>query len=91
VTSNSFEDGPDVFGAYASLSEQETAQPIDFDYTSLVTSAWAAGGIVSPAPDLHALFMAVFDGQVVSPTSLSARRHLKQELSGDARSGTGSR
>jgi D-alanyl-D-alanine carboxypeptidase len=66
-----FEDGPGAFGAYVSLSEQEPAEPINFDYTPIATSAWAAGGIVSTAPDLHTLFTALFDGQIVSANSLA--------------------
>lgn len=65
------EDGPDVFGAYASLSAQEPARPVDFDYTSLATSEWAAGSMVSTALDLHALFAALFAERVVSAGSLA--------------------
>jgi D-alanyl-D-alanine carboxypeptidase len=67
-----FEDGPGAFGAYVSLSEQESVEPISFDYTSkIATSAWAAGGMVSTAPDLHTLFTALFDGQIVSADTLA--------------------
>jgi D-alanyl-D-alanine carboxypeptidase len=65
-----FEDGPGVFGAYASPSPDEPAEPISFDYTSLVTSTSAAGGVVSTARDLHTLFTALFEGRVVSADSL---------------------
>jgi D-alanyl-D-alanine carboxypeptidase len=66
-----FEDGPAVFGAYVSLSPGEPAEPVDFDYTSIATSTSAAGGIVSTALDLHTLFTALFEGQIVSAGSLA--------------------
>jgi D-alanyl-D-alanine carboxypeptidase len=66
-----FEDGADPIGAYASFSPREPAQPIAFDFTSIATSAWAAGGVVSTARDLHILFTGVFDGQIVSPERLT--------------------
>ena len=65
-----FEAGPDPFGAYTSLSGSPA--PIDFDYTSIETDAWTAGAMVSSARDLHTLFTAVLDGQVISPASLAA-------------------
>ncbi len=66
-----FEDGPGAFGAYVSLSPDQPAEPIDFDFTSITTSTSAAGGIVSTAPDLHTLFTALLDGQVVSADTLA--------------------
>lgn len=64
------EEGPAPFTAYTSVSG--TLKPIDFDYTSIATGAWAAGAIVSSPGDLHTLFVALFDGQIVSASSLAA-------------------
>jgi D-alanyl-D-alanine carboxypeptidase len=77
-----FERGPAVFGAYTTSSEAQPAHPIDFDYTSLATSAWAAGGMVSTALDLHRLFTGLFEGQVVSP-------HILTEMLENTRHATG--
>lgn len=66
-----FDVGPDPLGAYVTMSDDERAEPIDFDYTSLATSAWASGGMVSTAQDLHALFTGLFDGQLISAGSLA--------------------
>lgn len=77
-----FDNGPAVFGAYAFLSEAGPARPIDFDYTSLATSAWAAGSVASTAPDLHSLFTAMFEERVVSADSLT-------EMIGNPRDGVG--
>ncbi len=64
-----FEDGPAPFGAYTSLFGP--TEPLDFDYTSIATIAWAAGSVVSSAKDLHLLFTAMFDGTLISADSLA--------------------
>ncbi|MGI9612108.1 MAG: serine hydrolase domain-containing protein, partial [Acidimicrobiales bacterium] len=64
------EEGPAPFTAYTSASG--TLEPIDFEYTSIATGAWAAGAMVSSPGDLHTLFTALFDGQIVSASSLAA-------------------
>jgi D-alanyl-D-alanine carboxypeptidase len=64
-----FEDGTAPFGAYT--SEFGPAEPLDFDYTSIATIAWAAGSVVSSAEDLHLLFTAMFDGTLISADSLA--------------------
>ncbi len=66
-----FDEGTAVFGAYVSLPGREPAASTEFDYTSMTTSAWTAGGMVSSARDLHTTFTALFDGQIVSATSLA--------------------
>lgn len=63
------EEGPAPFGAFASLAG--SPEPIRFDYTSIATSAWTAGAVVSSAEDLHVLLGAVFDGRVISADSLA--------------------
>ena len=63
------EDGPDPFGAYTSIEGPVAA--IDFDYTSIATSAWSAGAMVSSPQDLHLLLTALFDGQIISDESLA--------------------
>ncbi len=59
-----FETGSEPFVAYTGLMGPVRAT--DFDYTSNVTMAWAAGAMVSSATDLHTLFTALFDGLLVS-------------------------
>lgn len=53
-----FEQGPEPFDPYLAGS--------GYDYTSIATSAWAAGAMVSNATDLHTLFTALFDEEIVS-------------------------
>lgn len=55
-----FEDGPGVFQPYDPESDG------DDDYTSIATSAWAGGAMVSSADDLHRFFTALFDNEIVS-------------------------
>ncbi len=62
------EDGPEPFGAYTGVTGP--VGPVDFDYTSIATAAWAAGAMVSSAEDLHELFTALFDGRIVSVSSV---------------------
>jgi D-alanyl-D-alanine carboxypeptidase len=62
------EDGPEPFGAYSRNSDE--LAPIDFDYTSIETSAWSAGAMVSTAEDAHVLFTAVYAGQIISADML---------------------
>jgi len=54
------EDGGTPFDPYAPRDVE------NYDYTSIATGAWSAGAMVSSAPDLHRLFSALFDGQVIS-------------------------
>ncbi len=60
-----FEDGPAVFGGYYQLLG--SIEPLTFDYTSLATSAWSAGAIVSNGQDLHTVLSALFAGEIISP------------------------
>jgi D-alanyl-D-alanine carboxypeptidase len=55
-----FEDGPALFDPYDHEGD------VDYDYTSIASVAWSAGGMVSSAQDLHTLFTALFDEQVIS-------------------------
>lgn len=64
-----FEDGPVPFGAY--VARGVFAVPTDFDYTAAATQAGAAGAIVTSAPDLHALFTALFADQILSAETLA--------------------
>lgn len=63
------EDGPDPIGSFTSM--WEPLAPVDFDYTSIATSAWSAGAMVSTAEDLHRLFTALFGGQLISEEGLA--------------------
>jgi D-alanyl-D-alanine carboxypeptidase len=65
------EEGPAPFGAYT-LGFRPRVVPVDFDYTSIATLVWAAGGMVSSAGDLHAFLSALFEGRLVSAESLAA-------------------
>lgn len=65
-----FEDGPPPIAAYGALPGQEPG-PIDFDYTSVATSAWTGGAMVSSGNDLHELFTALFDGNIVSDSMVA--------------------
>ena len=60
------EEGPALFDPFTG---PDGADP-DYDYTSLNTAAWAAGAMVSSAGDLHRLFTAVYDGQIVTEETL---------------------
>ena len=55
-----FEDGPTPFDPF------EGDVGPDFDYTSVATSAWSGGAIVSTAADLHTFFSALSDGRMIS-------------------------
>ncbi len=59
-----FEDGPEVFGGYISFRGSD--EPLEFDFTSMETASWAAGGMVSTAPDLHTMFSALFAGEIIA-------------------------
>jgi D-alanyl-D-alanine carboxypeptidase len=59
------EDGPAPVAAYAEVGDRPPS-PIDFDYTSLATAAWSAGAMVSSAEDLHRLFTALYDGEIIT-------------------------
>lgn len=65
-----YEDGPEPFGAFVAMDDEPVA-PIDFDYTSIATSAWSAGAMVSSADDLHRLFTALYDGEIISDVVLA--------------------
>ena len=74
------EDGPEPFGAYTGVTGR--VGPVDFDYTSIATAAWSAGAMVSSADDLHTLFSELFDGQLISSSSI-------EQMTGDTRYGLG--
>ncbi|MEM8903631.1 MAG: serine hydrolase domain-containing protein [Actinomycetota bacterium] len=58
------EDGPEPLLGF---TRRDAGPPtlIDFDYTSIETAAWASGGLVSTGDDLHRLFTALHDGDVI--------------------------
>lgn len=55
-----FETGQEVFDPW-----DPEGNP-NYDYTSLASSSWSAGGMVSSAGDLHTMFTALFNDQIVS-------------------------
>lgn len=55
-----FEEGAEPFDPFVEESDTE------YDYTSIATSAWSAGAMVSSAVDLHSLFTALFGEQILS-------------------------
>lgn len=55
-----YEEGQALFDPYEHEGDAE------FDYTSVEFGAWSAGAMVSSAGDLHTLFAALFDNQIVS-------------------------
>ncbi len=63
-----FEDGPTPFDPYEGAVPGRDGQ---HDYTSLASAAWAAGGMVSSASDLHRLFSALYTGDIVSAELLA--------------------
>jgi D-alanyl-D-alanine carboxypeptidase len=64
------EQGAEVFsGYYDAFGENGftgSPEPIDFDFTSTVTHAWASGAMVSTARDLHVMMSALFAGEILS-------------------------
>lgn len=60
-----FEAGPEPFDPYTNPSV--TADGESFGYTAIASAAWSAGAMVSSAPDLHTLFVALFKNQIISP------------------------
>lgn len=64
------EDGPEPFGGYegATFGGTTVTEPITFDFTSYTTASWAAGGLVSTAPDLHTFISALFEGAIIPPS-----------------------
>lgn len=65
-----YEQGADVFaGYYDAFGENGfsgSPEPIDFDFTSTATHAWASGAMVSTARDLHVMVSALFAGEIFS-------------------------
>ena len=59
------EDGAEPFGGYYDVLG--SIEPLTFDYTSIATSAWAAGAVVSSGHDLHRVMSALFAGEIISP------------------------
>ena len=55
-----YEDGPEPFDPYLPRGAE------NFDYTSIATATWSAGAIVSSPQDLHTLFTALFDEQILA-------------------------
>lgn len=64
-----YEAGPPVFGGYTDIFGE--IEPVDFDFTSIATNAWASGGVVSTGPDLHRMISAFFAGDILSPSSVA--------------------
>lgn len=60
-----YEDGPEVFDPF-----DDEVGP-GYDYTSIASGAWAGGGLVSSAADLHMVFTALSDGRIVSTELLN--------------------
>jgi D-alanyl-D-alanine carboxypeptidase len=64
------EPGAEPFSTSDTL--QGAIEPINFDYTSIASSAFTAGSMVSSASDLHRLFRALAEGEIVSAESFAA-------------------
>ncbi len=45
--------------------------PVDFDYTAISTTVWSAGGLVSNVVDVHDFFIALTQGNIISPQLFS--------------------
>ena len=45
--------------------------PVDFDYTAIETTVWAAGGLVSNVVDVHQFFTALSKGEIIPPPLFS--------------------
>jgi len=58
-----------VFGGYHGI--YDAIEPVEFDFTSVATSAWAGGGMVSTGLDLHTMVSALFAGDVISSDLLT--------------------
>jgi D-alanyl-D-alanine carboxypeptidase len=64
--------GPPIDGLAGPWSPDLFEGDPDDDYDSIVSVAWAAGGIVSAADDLHTFLDALFGGDLLSDEALSA-------------------
>jgi D-alanyl-D-alanine carboxypeptidase len=62
------EEGPPVIRTPIRISDRMV--PSDYPYTSIATSAWTSGAMVSSAADLGTFFSALFDGRLVSSAAL---------------------
>jgi D-alanyl-D-alanine carboxypeptidase len=62
------EQGPPVIRAPIRIGDHEF--PYDYPYTSIATSAWTAGAMVSSAADLGTFFRALFAGKLISQSAL---------------------
>jgi D-alanyl-D-alanine carboxypeptidase len=62
------EKGPPVIRAPIRIGDHEF--PYDYPYTSIATSAWTAGAMVSSAADLGTFFRALFAGKLLSHSAL---------------------
>jgi D-alanyl-D-alanine carboxypeptidase len=60
--------GPTVIRAPIRIGDHEF--PYDYPYTSIATSAWTAGAMVSSAADLGTFFRALFAGKLLSKSAL---------------------
>jgi D-alanyl-D-alanine carboxypeptidase len=60
-----YEEGREPLGGYTGLSGE--IEPVAFDFTSIATNEWSAGGMVSSGRDLHRFMSALFAGEIVSP------------------------
>ena len=66
------EEGPPVIRAPVRIGDREF--PYDYPYTSIVTSAWTAGAMVSSAADVGTFFNALFAGRLISRSALREMR-----------------
>jgi D-alanyl-D-alanine carboxypeptidase len=64
-----FEDGGEPAASYTNRGP--AIVPVDFEYTSVATAAWASGAVVSDPIALAGTLGAIFSGQVVSPDSVA--------------------
>ncbi|HUP15635.1 MAG TPA: serine hydrolase domain-containing protein [Acidimicrobiia bacterium] len=62
-----FEQGAVPVEAFTFLGQASgRVVPVDFDYTSVATSAWATGGLVSTVKDVTTFFQSLASGEIIS-------------------------
>lgn len=73
LTATSFDDGSrtDVIHGHTAFVASGST---DFDYTSVATSAWAAGSLVTTAEELARFATALFDGELIGPALVDEMR-----------------
>lgn len=64
-----FENGTQPVPSYTKRLQSE---PVDFEFTSIATAAWASGAVVATADQLAATLGALFGGEVLGDSSLTA-------------------